>query len=165
MSIVFFLWWEEGMGVLVGQKFLFLWWKEGLGVLVEGGGALPACKPCSSPQIKQHTLVRGCACVRPLPPCLRVWTENPTEVLLIAVLLVVVLSRCCMHTTHTQVYSNDSDNGTKYVQDVFKAQPGLGAADKAGVGVVLCGHKDMCNAVKEIVAAEGVDAEKVLLNF
>lgn len=65
-----------------------------------------------------------------------------------------------------QVYSNDADNSTKYVQDVFKAQPGLGSADKGkGVGVVLCGHKDMCNAVKEIVAAEGVEADKVLLNF
>jgi hypothetical protein len=64
------------------------------------------------------------------------------------------------------VFSNDTDSGTKYVQDVFKAQPGLGSADKGkGVGVVLCGHKDMCNAVKEIVAAEGVEADKVLLNF
>jgi hypothetical protein len=33
------------------------------------------------------------------------------------------------------------------------------------VGVVLCGHKDMCNAVKDIVTHAGVDAEKVLLNF
>lgn len=63
------------------------------------------------------------------------------------------------------MYSNDGAEGTKYVQDVFKAQPGLGSADKAGVGVVLCGHKDMCTAIKEIVAAEGVDADKVLLNF
>lgn len=64
-----------------------------------------------------------------------------------------------------QVYSNDGANGTKYIQDVFKAEPGLSAAEKSGVGVVLCGHKEMCNAVKEIVAAQGVDADKVLLNF
>jgi hypothetical protein len=64
-----------------------------------------------------------------------------------------------------QVYSNDGADGSKYIQDVFQAQPGLDGADKAGVGVVLCGHKDMCNAVKDIVAASGVDADKVLLNF
>jgi NAD(P)H-flavin reductase len=62
------------------------------------------------------------------------------------------------------VYSSDGAEGTKYVQDVFKSEPGLNG-EKAGVGVVLCGHKDMCNAVKEFVAAEGVDADKVLLNF
>jgi len=64
-----------------------------------------------------------------------------------------------------QVFSNDGADGTKYVQDVFKAETGLSGADKSGVGVVLCGHKDMCNAIKEIVAAEGVGADKVLLNF
>jgi hypothetical protein len=63
------------------------------------------------------------------------------------------------------VYSDDGAGHSKYIQDVFRAEPGLDGADKAGVGVVLCGHKDMCNAVKDIVTHAGVDAEKVLLNF
>lgn len=63
------------------------------------------------------------------------------------------------------MFSNGDGEGSKYVQDVFSSSRGLEAADKSGVGVVLCGHKDMCNAVKEIVAEEGVDAGKVLLNF
>lgn len=63
-----------------------------------------------------------------------------------------------------QVYSNDAADGEKYIQNVFSSDKGLDGAD--GVAAVLCGHKDMCNAVKEALAAEGVDvAEKVLLNF
>jgi hypothetical protein len=62
-----------------------------------------------------------------------------------------------------QVFSNGDGAGAKYVQDVFGSAKGLSGGE--GVGVVLCGHKDMCNAVKELVAAEGVDAGKVLLNF
>jgi hypothetical protein len=62
-----------------------------------------------------------------------------------------------------QVFSNGDGEGAKYVQDVFSSAKGLSGGE--GVGVVLCGHKDMCNAVKELVAAEGVDAGKVLLNF
>jgi NAD(P)H-flavin reductase len=64
-----------------------------------------------------------------------------------------------------QVFSDNGSDGKKYVQDVFGSNKDLDGADKAGVGVVLCGHKDMCNAIKDLVAAEGVDAEKVLLNF
>eukprot|EP00879_Flechtneria_rotunda_P016250 GHRR01017001.1.p3 GENE.GHRR01017001.1~~GHRR01017001.1.p3 ORF type:complete len:124 (-),score=40.00 GHRR01017001.1:467-838(-) len=64
-----------------------------------------------------------------------------------------------------QVFSNENGNGSKYVQDVFAEDMQLDSAERSGVGVLLCGHKDMCNAVKEIVAAQGVDAEKVLLNF
>ncbi|KAF8060585.1 zinc finger CCCH domain-containing protein 40 [Scenedesmus sp. PABB004] len=56
-----------------------------------------------------------------------------------------------------QVFSNGGA-GEKYVQDVFAAAKGLGGGD--GVGVVLCGQKEMCNAVKELVAAEGVEADK-----
>lgn len=71
-----------------------------------------------------------------------------------------------------QVFSDDGESGSesdgaskRYVQDVFGAATGLASAPKGGVGVVLCGHKDMVNAVKELVAAEGVAEEKVLLNF
>lgn len=64
-----------------------------------------------------------------------------------------------------QVFSDGADSGSKYVQEVFGSDMGLDRSDKSGVGVVLCGHKDMCNAVKELVSAQGVDAEKVLLNF
>eukprot|EP00882_Tetradesmus_deserticola_P006381 GHRQ01006711.1.p1 GENE.GHRQ01006711.1~~GHRQ01006711.1.p1 ORF type:complete len:324 (+),score=160.03 GHRQ01006711.1:989-1960(+) len=62
-----------------------------------------------------------------------------------------------------QVFSNSDGQGAKYVQDVFSSDKGLSGGE--GVGVVLCGQKEMCNAVKELVAAEGVDAAKVLLNF
>eukprot|EP00878_Enallax_costatus_P007580 GHUV01007937.1.p1 GENE.GHUV01007937.1~~GHUV01007937.1.p1 ORF type:complete len:325 (+),score=104.05 GHUV01007937.1:809-1783(+) len=63
-----------------------------------------------------------------------------------------------------QVFSDGADEGSKYVQEVFSSGMGLNG-DSNGVGVVLCGHKDMCNAVKDLVAAQGVDAGKVLLNF
>jgi ferredoxin-NADP reductase len=64
-----------------------------------------------------------------------------------------------------QVFSDGAADGAKYVQDVFGAAKALEGVDKAGVGAVLCGHKDMCNAVKDMLTAEGVDADKVLLNF
>jgi ferredoxin-NADP reductase len=51
----------------------------------------------------------------------------------------------------------------KYVQDVLAAQAAL--PDPGAAAVVLCGHKDMCNAVKEQLAAQGVAAERMLLNF
>lgn len=63
-----------------------------------------------------------------------------------------------------QVFSDGADEGNKYVQEVFSSEMGLDG-NSNGVGVVLCGHKDMCNAVKELMAAHGVDADKVLLNF
>lgn len=62
-----------------------------------------------------------------------------------------------------QVFSDAAAAPGKYVQDVFAADKGLKAS--AGVAAVLCGHKDMCNSVKESLAVEGVDADKVLLNF
>jgi arabinosyltransferase len=56
-----------------------------------------------------------------------------------------------------------SDEGDDYVQDAFAASGGL--ADPARVGAVLCGQREMCDAVKALLAAEGVPAEAVLLNF
>ncbi len=67
-----------------------------------------------------------------------------------------------------QVFSDaDGADGStgRYVQDAFAAEPGLDTSSSDGVGVVLCGHKEMCNAVKEIVGAAGVQPDKVLLNF
>lgn len=48
---------------MVLENMFFLSWEEGLGVLVKGGEALPAT------QTEQHTLVRGWACARLLSPC------------------------------------------------------------------------------------------------
>lgn len=64
-----------------------------------------------------------------------------------------------------QVFSEADgvDGSGRYVQDAFAAEPGLTGSD--GVGVVLCGHKEMCNAVKELVGDAGVESDKVLLNF
>lgn len=50
-----------------------------------------------------------------------------------------------------------------YVQDVFAKDKGI--SEGGATGVLLCGQKEMCNAIKELVAAEGVEADKVLLNF
>jgi ferredoxin-NADP reductase len=57
-----------------------------------------------------------------------------------------------------------SDAGHGYVQDAFAAAKNL-AGGAGSVGAVLCGQKEMCNAVKELLAAEGVAPERVLLNF
>jgi arabinosyltransferase len=56
-----------------------------------------------------------------------------------------------------------SDERDEYVQDVFASEGGL--ADPARAAAVLCGQREMCDAVKELLAAEGVPAEAVLLNF
>jgi len=64
-----------------------------------------------------------------------------------------------------QVYSSEGADGTpKYIQDVFAAEKGING-NAGGVGVLLCGQKDMCTAVKELLAAEGVSAESILTNF
>jgi hypothetical protein len=57
-----------------------------------------------------------------------------------------------------------SDAGAGYVQDAFAAAKGLGGG-ASSVAAVLCGQKEMCNAIKELLAAEGVAPERVLLNF
>jgi NAD(P)H-flavin reductase len=58
------------------------------------------------------------------------------------------------------VYSDDGDD---YVQDVFAKEGGL--ADGAGTAALLCGQKEMCEAVKGLLAEQGVEADAVLLNF
>ena len=37
--------------------------------------------------------------------------------------------------------------------------------DWSGVGAVLCGHKEMAQAVTEFLTARGVPKERILLNF
>eukprot|EP00877_Chromochloris_zofingiensis_P006734 jgi/Chrzof1/2313/Cz11g10190.t1 len=61
-----------------------------------------------------------------------------------------------------QVFSN-GDPG-QYVQSAF-ATDANNITNPAGVGVVMCGHKEMVNAVKEVLTSAGVDQGKVLLNF
>lgn len=51
---------------------------------------------------------------------------------------------------------------TGYVQDAFKED---GIADPATTGVLLCGHQDMCAAVKEQCLAAGVRESRILTNF
>ncbi|KAI8477256.1 MAG: Metallo-dependent phosphatase-like protein [Monoraphidium minutum] len=60
-----------------------------------------------------------------------------------------------------QVFSEGE--GGKYVQDAFAADKRLG--DPSKVGVLLCGQKPMAEAVKEMMAAAGVDAGAILTNF
>jgi NAD(P)H-flavin reductase len=56
-----------------------------------------------------------------------------------------------------------SDGGDDYVQDVFAKEGGL--AEGAKTAALLCGQKEMCDAVKAVLADAGVPAENVLLNF
>jgi NAD(P)H-flavin reductase len=62
-----------------------------------------------------------------------------------------------------RVVAVHSEAGGGYVQDAFKAAKGISGG--ASVAAVLCGQKEMCAAVKEALAAEGVAPERVLLNF
>jgi hypothetical protein len=87
-----------------------------------------------------------------------------------------VLASCCAEATAYSaaissweaegikvIQAFSEGDGGKYVQDVFAASMGLNG--QPGVGVVCCGHKEMVNAVKELLAKEGVSADNVLLNF
>ena len=56
-----------------------------------------------------------------------------------------------------------SDDGEDYIQDVFAASGGL--ADASRAAAVLCGQREMCDAVKGLLGEAGVPAEAVLLNF
>ena len=47
----------------------------------------------------------------------------------------------------------------------FKCAQAPGVEDWSGVAAVLCGHKEMAQAVTEFLAAKGVPKERVLLNF
>jgi NAD(P)H-flavin reductase len=58
-----------------------------------------------------------------------------------------------------------SEDGQGYVQDVAARQLEEGGADWAGVAAVLCGRKEMCGAVTELLTGKGVPKENILLNF
>ena len=56
-----------------------------------------------------------------------------------------------------------SDEGEDYVQDAFSKGGGL--ADGSRAAAILCGQREMCDAVKGLLAEAGVPEENVLLNF
>lgn len=56
-----------------------------------------------------------------------------------------------------------SDDNQGYVQDAFEKDGGI--TDGSKTAMVLCGLKEMCTACKDMAAAKGVAADKVLLNF
>eukprot|EP00803_Ostreobium_quekettii_P008613 evm.model.scf_199.1 EVM.evm.TU.scf_199.1 scf_199:7126-10460(+) len=62
-----------------------------------------------------------------------------------------------------QVVPVYSSSGVGYVQDVFDKENLLGSPDD--VGVVLCGQKEMCQAVTEMMEGAGVDPGRIILNF
>ncbi|GMH41348.1 hypothetical protein BSKO_09258 [Bryopsis sp. KO-2023] len=58
-----------------------------------------------------------------------------------------------------------SEEGKGYVQNVFDGEKENLMGDPASTGVILCGQKEMCQAVTEMMTEAGVDKEKILLNF
>lgn len=56
-----------------------------------------------------------------------------------------------------------SSAGEGYVQDVFAKEGSL--ADGAKTGAVLCGQKQMCEQVTQILLERGVAPDNILLNF
>lgn len=56
-----------------------------------------------------------------------------------------------------------SDGGDAYIQDVFAQEGGLAEGDKTAA--LLCGQKEMCEAVKGVLAEAGVREDNILLNF
>lgn len=62
-----------------------------------------------------------------------------------------------------QVVAVYSGEGVGYVQDAFDKENMLG--NPSGVGVILCGQKEMCQAVTEMMEGAGVESSRILLNF
>lgn len=59
-----------------------------------------------------------------------------------------------------------SEEGQGYVQDAFARDAAtVSEGDWAGTAAVLCGHKEMAEAVTELLGAKGVQKEHCLLNF
>jgi ferredoxin-NADP reductase len=59
-----------------------------------------------------------------------------------------------------------SDAGAGYVQDAFAAAGGVaGAGGGAGLAAVLCGQREMAEAVTALLTAGGVPKERILSNF
>ena len=60
-----------------------------------------------------------------------------------------------------QVYSKQEHT---HIQDVVAADA-AGLPAPGSLGVLLCGHKGMVEAVKSVLAKHGVEQDKMLLNF
>lgn len=58
-----------------------------------------------------------------------------------------------------------SSDGNGYVQDTFADEKENLLTSPESTGVVLCGQKEMCQAVTEMMTTSGVDNEKIILNF
>lgn len=41
----------------------------------------------------------------------------------------------------------------------------LSAGSESKVGVLLCGHKEMCDTVTELLIAKGVSKDRILSNY
>ena len=62
------------------------------------------------------------------------------------------------------MFSGDSK---RYVQTALQDElkNGLVKGSESRVGVLLCGHKDMCNSVTALLEGAGVSKDRILLNF
>lgn len=58
-----------------------------------------------------------------------------------------------------------SQDGNGYVQEVFESGKENLLTAPGTTGVVLCGQKEMCEAITEIMTGSGVDKDKIILNF
>lgn len=58
-----------------------------------------------------------------------------------------------------------SEDKQKYVQNVLEADAAGLTAEPTKVGVLLCGQKEMCEAVTGILTAKGVATDLILKNF
>lgn len=58
-----------------------------------------------------------------------------------------------------------SKAGDGYVQEAFGGDKENLLTSPDSTGVVLCGQKEMCQEVTEIMTGSGVDKEKIILNF
>jgi arabinosyltransferase len=56
-----------------------------------------------------------------------------------------------------------SDVDKKYVQDAFAEDTRI--TEWSGVAAVLCGQKEMCTAVTDLLTSKGVDKQHILTNF
>lgn len=68
-----------------------------------------------------------------------------------------------------KVHQVFSGSNKRYVQTVLKEEADAGRLVSGGsassVGVLLCGHKDMCTSATAILTEAGVEASSILMNF
>lgn len=60
-----------------------------------------------------------------------------------------------------------SSDGKRYVQSALEEElrADLIKGAESKVGVLLCGQKDMCNAITALLTEAGVSKDRILLNF